>query len=489
MNSSTPAAVILTDAPKIPAGARTWRLAAWGLTAIVTLSVCYSLVRIPLQVHDSLIPILDAQKHGSVSAALTSSLRSRAYLRPFRMVQIQVLFELSRGHYFVAYKGFHVVLLMALFALVVAALRIRTAVDFLVFSFALTVLTGMHTFLGMVWEAYPINHFLEIAVFCMLALVLAQSGGGWWIDLLAALIFAVASLTLESGLLVWVVIVSAWIVGLRGISTRGVLIVTALVACYFGLRVYLSTGSPDLLERASGFGLHRLERTELTRRFADWPYPFYAYNVVCSFLSVLFAQPREGVWTLPQEWITGQVSMGTIVNIASSLLTTVLIGWSVARRARGWFAWRLEPADQIVIVALAVLAGNSAISYGYTKDVIPSPAGVFYALAAFVAVRDALYWAGERARSPVVHVALGLIMAVAASGWLVRAVGVHYLTHRIGMKVRNEWVDVDAWLKTQNEWPTDPAGVRLVETLRSDAVERDVVNTRLIHRWRDHLFR
>ena len=106
-----------------------------------------------------------------------------------------------------------------------------------------------------------------------------------------------------------------------------------------------------------------------------------------------------------------------------------------------------------------------------------------------MAVRDALYWDGERARSPVVHVALGLIMAVAASGWLVRAVGVHYLTHRIGMKVRNEWVDVDAWLKTQNEWPTDPAGLRLVETLRSDAIERDVVNTRLIHRWRDHLFR
>lgn len=455
----------------------------------MTLSVCYSLVRIPLQVTDSLIPILDAQEHGSVFSALASSLKFRAYLRPLRMVQIQLLFELSRGHYFLAYKGFHVVLLIALLALVVAALRVRTAVDFLVLSFALTVLTGMHTFLGMVWESYPINHFLEIAVFCMLALVLAQSRGGWWIDALAALVFAAASLTLESGLLVWVVIVSARIAGLRGISTRGVLIVTALVACYFGLRVYLSTGSPDLLERASGFGIRRLEVQQLERRFGAWPYPFYAYNVVCAFLSVLFAQPREGVWTLPQEWIKGEVSTGTVVNIASSLLTTVLIGWFVVRRAREWFARRLEPADQIVVVSLAVLAGNSAISYGYTKDVILSPAGVFYALAAFVAVRDALYWAGERARSPVVHAALGIIMAIAASGWLVRAAGLHYQTHKIGMEVRNEWVDVEAWLKTQKEWPTDPAGVRLVETLRSDAVERDVVNTHLIRRWRDHLFR
>jgi hypothetical protein len=488
MNSSTPA-ITAADNPRIAARRQVWRLAAWGLTAIVTLSLCYSLVRIPLQVTDSLIPILDAQEHGSVSSALASSLGFRAYLRPLRMVQIQLLFEVSRGHYFLAYKGFHVVLLIALLALFVVALRVRTAVDVLVLAFALTVLTGMHTFLGLVWEAYPINHFLEIAVCCLLAFVLAQSRGGWWIDGLAALVFVVASLTLESGLLVWVVIVAARLAGLRGVSTRGVLVVTALVAGYFGLRAYLSTGSPDLLERASGFGLRRLEVEELARRFGGWPYPFYAYNVVSSFLSVLVAQPREGVWTLPREWMENDLAMGTVVNIASSLLTSVLIGWFVARRARAWLARRFEPADQIVIVSLAVLAGNSAISYAYTKDVILSPAGVFYALAAFVAARDALYWAGDRVRPPLVLGTLGVVLALAASGWLVRAAGLHYQTHKIAMEVRNEWVDVEAWLKTQNEWPTDAAGVRLVETLRSDAVERDVVNTRLIRRWRDHWFR
>src|SRR2546422_5147121 len=133
MNSST-AAIEQSATPTTVAGRRTWQFAAWGLTAIVTLSLCYSLVRIPLQVTDSLIPILDAQEHGSVSSALASSLKFRAYLRPLRMVQIQMLFELSHGHYFLAYKGFHVLLLIALLALVVTALRVRTAVDFLVLA-------------------------------------------------------------------------------------------------------------------------------------------------------------------------------------------------------------------------------------------------------------------------------------------------------------------------------------------------------------------
>jgi hypothetical protein len=42
----------------------------------------------------------------------------------------------------------------------------------------------------------------------------------------------VASLTLESGLLVWVVAVAAWASGMPGISRRGVMAVTALVGVY-----------------------------------------------------------------------------------------------------------------------------------------------------------------------------------------------------------------------------------------------------------------
>src|SRR5205085_3035563 len=110
---------------------------------------------------------------------------------------------------------------------------------------------------------------------------------------------------------------------------------------------------------------------------------------------VLFSEPRAGIWTIPAELSRGRIAAGTIINIVSSTTTTALIAWFVATRARVWLAFahalrrrglQLEPDDQIMVVSLAVIIANAVISYGYTKDEIMGPAGVFYALAAFVAI-------------------------------------------------------------------------------------------------------
>jgi hypothetical protein len=229
-------------------------------------AVCASLLRIPIQTTDSIVPLLQAQETPGVIAAVKGSMVSAAYLRPFRIGQIQILYELAKdnGRYFLVFRGFHAVLVIATFALFMAALRVRTRDDFFIAAFALTVMTGLHTFLGTVWEAYPINHFLEIAMFCLLALVLAQSRGGWWADVAAALVFIVASMTLESGLLVWVVLIAARIVGLRGVSLGGVVAVTLLLCGYMYLRfASLGVGAPALTERASGFWTERRSTEEL----------------------------------------------------------------------------------------------------------------------------------------------------------------------------------------------------------------------------------
>ena len=103
----------------------------------------------------------------------------------------------------------------------VRALPIATSTDSAAAIVALAVLVGSQTFLCFLREAYPINHFLEMAVFALLALNLTLSRGGWWIDVTAGLTFAVAALTLESGVLVWVVIAAAWLCGLRGVCGGG----------------------------------------------------------------------------------------------------------------------------------------------------------------------------------------------------------------------------------------------------------------------------
>ena len=91
------------------------------------------------------------------------------YFRPLRAAQIQALFELSHGRYFLAFKGFHVAVVATVFALFVLVLDVSALMRVAALVFALTVLTGLHTFRGTVWEAYPVNHSLEVVAFCLLA--------------------------------------------------------------------------------------------------------------------------------------------------------------------------------------------------------------------------------------------------------------------------------------------------------------------------------
>ena len=140
-------------------------------------AVSFSVLRIPIQVPDSLVVMLQVQ--AAPSGALTNFVGEQGFLRPVYMAQTRWLLDLAGGdHYFLVFRGFHVLLVFTLLALFVVAARVRTAPELGAFLFALVVLTGHHTFRGNVWESYPVNHYLEIAIFCLAALVVCQSRGG-----------------------------------------------------------------------------------------------------------------------------------------------------------------------------------------------------------------------------------------------------------------------------------------------------------------------
>jgi len=445
-----------------------------------------SVLAIPVQVTDSIVPLLQAERLPSVMEAMRGSVGNQGYFRPLRIGQIQALYILAGDtHYTVVFKGFHVLLVVALVAGFVSVLRVHSATDFLVAVFAMTVLTGHHAFLGTVWEAYPINHFLEISVFCVLALVLARSSGGWWVDTLAVLIFAAAALTLESGLLVWVVLVAAWLAGWRGVSGRAIWVVSAALCAYGYVRfVYFPTGMPTLVERESGFWNARLSTEELVVRFGANPWFFYAYNVVASFIGVLFAEPRAGVYGIPlQLQRDGTFSPGTLVTVVTSVATTALMLWAAASRVPGWCRARFDDTGRFLFVALAVIGANAAISYGYTKDEIMSPGGLFYALGAFAAVRQAVHSAGSRTTASWRQGLLAVALFVVAVGWVVRDVGTHYNMHRMVSLVRNEWVVVDTWLRNEQATPTNDAQRRIVQVLRDDAIATHGSRSFLFPRW------
>src|SRR6185295_464713 len=110
----------------------------------------YGIVRIPIQLHDSLDEIVLVHEAPGVWAAFTSTIGKAAYFRPLRFAEDKVLMDLAPGHSFAAFKSFHVALVAAAFVLFVAALPVRSAVDVAAAIFALSVFAGLHTFAGLV---------------------------------------------------------------------------------------------------------------------------------------------------------------------------------------------------------------------------------------------------------------------------------------------------------------------------------------------------
>jgi hypothetical protein len=461
-------------------------VAAYLVAAIIAVSFSYDLMRKPIQVTDSLVEMLDVQQSPSLYATFVDVAQRPAYLRPLRLVQIKALFDLADGHYQLVYRGFHALLLIAALLLFTRALRVATWSDFAASVFALTVLTGLHTFRGTVREAFPINHFLEIVVFCLIALNLAQSRSGWWIDVAAALTFVVASLTLESGLLVWVVLVAAWAWGMRGVSRRGLVAMTMLVGVYFWARfVLLSVGTPGLDERDSGYWLTMLEPDDLVRRFGANPIWFYLYNVGASMLSVLFSDPDRGVFQTMRTWLEGGVPARLYLVTVSSAMTTGLIAWVVLARLRGRARTMPVRSEQFLIIFAAVLVANAAVSYAYTKHEIMSVAGAFYAYAAFAAARHAIDHVRLSGPSNASRAALCVTLAVMASLWTFRSVGVHHMLQSQAFEEQLEWARLDPDKLADRGYPSDARSRALASKLRQEALDIRMANPHMLPSWPD----
>jgi len=441
-------------------------------------SLGYDLLQMPLQVHDSLDEIIAAHGSPGVWSSFTSSIGETGYFRPLRIAETKLLFELSRGHVFAAYKLFHIALVVAAFALFVAALRIETGTELAASLVALSVFAGLHTFTGLVREAYPVNHFLQIAVLVLVAMQLSRSRGGLGVDIAAVLALIAACFTLESGVLVWVVLAAARIMGRRGVSDGALVVLTVLVATYLVVRF---TVLPLGMQNASGYLAERLEAEQIRERFGAGLSRFTVYTVLASSSSVLFSEPRAGVIVLLRAWEAGDIPPRMWIAIGSSTLTTVLIGiaaWRLLRSTRVDAGPHRADMRADFFVFAAVLAASAAMSFAYAKDEIMSVAGVCYAMAAFWAVRDQL----DRVRHVGGALVLGAVLLATSSLWAVRVIGVHHALRTQAFAVRNDWATVSLDL------PKDPARRRFVTALRAEALSKPVVNPWFVPRWADRVF-
>jgi hypothetical protein len=455
------------------------RTAAWVLTALMAVAVSASVFRIPIQVSDSaeILEAVDATP--SVTAAFVEGLHaSRTMLRPMRQTVTKLLLEVAHAlgnRYNLVFRGFHAATAALLIVLFTWVVRPQDWSGVAALCFAMLVLTGLHTFGGMMREAYPLNHFLLIAIYCLAAFALAESRGGILADVAACAIFVVASLTLESGLVVLAVAAAAYVSGARGISRNALAVMAALAVGYVLLRIAgLHMVGNTVGERQTGFGTEMLTTSELRARFGGTPWLLYAYTIVCSLLTVPLSQPVAGQWTALEPWDPLAPPLFFLNDIGTSLVATAVVVWYLARRRPpdGRRRW-LDPAPMAL---LATLAGGAVLSYAYAKSEIMSAAGVFYALVACLAVRELAEVLMTKTR-PSMRIAVVFVALFVSTAWAWRAMGLQYRLQRGAFEARNEWV---LRMPPFSEPPVPLSVARLTPRLRDEALHRGRTNPYLL---------
>ena len=445
-------------------------VAARALTVATAIAVAAGVFWIPVQVSDSLEILERTDALPTVRDAFVAGLSaSPTMLRPLRQVQTKLLLSVAHrlgDRYHLAFRGYHAVGAAIVVLLFGALARPRSWPEVAALAFALTVLTGLHTFAGMMREAYPVNHFLLIAIAVLATLRLSRSTGGILIDIASVSVLALAALTLESGLLVFVAAAAAYIGGERGISRRALMLMVIVLVAYAVVRVeVLGISGASLGDRATGWGTRMLSAADQQSEFADRRWLLYGYTIVSSASTVLLSQPVDGQWTAVAAYADDRWMPVHGIEIATSVAATALVGWFFRRRTASGRRRCLEP---LPLAMIAVLAGSALMSYAYAKSEIMSAAGVLYAVVVYAAAADALTVCGARERQ------YGSLMfalaAVLALGWGVRAVALQYKLQRSAYEARQEWVR----RLPPYENPHHP--LRLMPALRQEALLRNRTN-------------
>jgi hypothetical protein len=444
----------------------TW--AAYGIAMLAALALGHFLIDIPIQVSESFGAL--QQLSSTWSELLKAKSTQDGFLRPLIWASFKIVYDVSGGNYTPWFRWTHALQVLILAVMVVALLRPRTWRDVACLPFAFAVLFGMHTFTGTVQEAFPVNIYLTVLILSLGAALVALARYHWVNDLVAVVLFVAAVLSLETGLLLWVIFIGATLLGARGVSRPALAVLTVLLGAYFYARFgLLDNGAPDLGERSSGFGFSVLEPPELVSRFGENPLPFYLYNIAGSFLSVLFSEPTSGVFRATQAVIARNVRPVLVVNAVASLGLATLLMRFMWHRRRDWLSRRFEHDDRVVALFWLILAGNAAISYPYSKDSNLATAGAFLAPAAFVAIRH--LWATTRqgmAGRRIVLVAVALLAV--SSAWSLRTLGLFTVLRRAAVVERLDWAYIESDIADGSVIARTDAARALLQQLRNEAL-------------------
>ena len=424
---------------------RFWTAAVLAAVAPLVVILCVTLWRTPFPLNE-IVALLEDIVEQPLSHFVQSG---TAYFRPlFHLLLAGLWLNLSMDAALTGIRLLTIIPVILLVALTVHHLRPRTALDGAAAALSVAVLLGSPGFrdnleIGL---SYTIIGMLLALVTWMVAIGRPRPWSGPLIITFALIAIGFK----EQGLVVVVAAMVAWWTRAPGISTRLAGSLALIVGAYLALRLS-GSGTWDLFQQDIGLGFNEIERGEAAARFGAFPYWVYAYNALATVLNVLFSEPTRGIFRFTDGLIHGGTEVWHLSRLASSATLTTLIGyWGVRalRRVRteGW-----DFESRLFLVFLAALAASGALSFNYSRDRLGGMAALFYALAAFHAVRAAALRAVESTRLTLAAAAIGFVLLSAA--WQTRTVATL------------EYARMHAW-GNQEEWFVRLASRRIEYTHR-----------------------
>ena len=309
----------------------------------------------------------------------------------------------------------------------------RNFLEYAAATVAVAIFVGMPGF--RVNLELPLLYTLVGMVFALIAWVLIERSHAWWHASAFVLLTVLAIGYKEQGLVLVPIIVGAWWVGAPGVRRGSAIAVTVVTLAYLTMR-FATTASWSPFEQDVGFGFGLIGQDTAIERFGRFPYALYAYSAAATVGNILFSEPTDGVFRAVDALMKGRLAGWQINQVLTSTATTLLIGWWAVRTWKRDGEWSAE--SRLAVALVLAVAASGALGFNYARDRLGGMAVMFYALAAYHALREL---ASSLAAAPEPRrVALGMAILIGAAGWQARMIGTIDWVRASDRSAYREWI-------------------------------------------------
>jgi hypothetical protein len=411
--------------------AHLWTAVVFALAAPFTFILCLTLWRTPFPLTEAV-----AIFENVTNTATEVWTPQTSYYRPLFYLTVSTIWHNAgsldaRLAWLTLVQVVAVILLVVLF---IGHLRPRTFIDAAAATVAVAVLVGSPGFrdnLELPMSYTTVGMPLVLIVWTLLN----RQPRVWHAPLIVALTLIAIGFK-EQGLVIVPMAVAAWWARAPG-ATRGVAATLAAIAiAYVLFRLLHWRAEFPVFEQAIGLGFTEIEVPEATARFGAFPYFVYAYSGASTIASLLFAEPARGVFRIIEAWSQGRAQAWQVLHVGSSIgLTGVITWWGLhSMRTSGG----RSPESRVVVTLVVVLLACGALSFNYSRERLAGMAVVFYALAAFYAVRAAAFRALTASPGRFAAAAVGMLILAAA--WQTRALATIEYARATAWRNHMEWL-------------------------------------------------